>query len=223
MFQLQENYRLSTNSISHSLESISQDPKKMFANKVVTDGSSLIFLFSREARPNIQNVELELTDFTLEELNELFRPCALDPGRTNAYTAAYGCGPESHAIVRYTTDEYYHSLKTKAEVEFKKKKEQTGVDNIEKKFPTAKIISTAKYYQYAQYVLSHCHLLYEFYGPIDGKLKYFNYKNKKKALSESVNILVNGGKKYRKKKNANTKKNRRKKRREQKKCQQFIQ
>jgi hypothetical protein len=81
------------------------DIRKMFANRIVTDGSSVSFVFSRKAKPLDQGVELELTDFTLQEVNAIFNPCAVDPGRTNAFAAAYGFGDNSHTVVKYTTKE----------------------------------------------------------------------------------------------------------------------
>jgi hypothetical protein len=170
----------------------------------------------------MQKVELELSDFTPAEVNEVFQPCAVDPGRTNAYTVAYSCGTESHMVLRYTTKEYYRSLQTPAEQRFQGKKEETGVADLEKSMPTPKTSDKAKYLEYVTYVFAHASELYHFYGPEDGKLKYFKYKNKQMAISEAVNILVNGGRKYRKKKNANTKRRRRKKRREKEGWQKYI-
>jgi hypothetical protein len=55
-------------------------------------------------------------------------------------------------------------------------------------------------YEYVRYVHAHVPDLYQFYGPEDGKLKHFKYKNKQTAISDAVNILANGGKMYRKRK-----------------------
>jgi len=94
-----QRYCTSTDNLLHSHEQLMLDPRKMFANKILTDGSSVSFGFSRKAKPHDQGVELELTDFTLEEVTEIFNPCAVDPGRTNAFTAAYGFGDNSHTVV----------------------------------------------------------------------------------------------------------------------------
>jgi hypothetical protein len=71
-------------------------------------------------------------------------------------------------------------------------------------------------------VLAHLPELFQFYGPEYGKLKYFKYKNKQKAISEAVNILANGGIKYHKKKSGNTKRTRRRKRKEKERLNEFI-
>lgn len=206
----------------HSPEELMLDPKMMFANKILTDGSSVSFVFSRKAKPHDQKVQLELTDFTLEEVVEVFNPCAIDPGRSNAFTAAYGFGDESHMVVKYTTREYYNSLKTPAEESFLQMKQQAGIIEVEKAMPTPKTCDEGKYYEYVHYVLAHVPELYQVYGPEDGKLRYFKYKNKQKAISEAVNILANGGKKYRKKKNGNTKRTRRRKRKQKERLNEFI-
>ena len=88
--------------------------------------------------------------------------------------------------------------------------------------PTPKTSDKAKYLEYVTYVLAHVPDLYQFYGIQDGKLKYFKYKSKQKAISEAVNILVNGGKKYLKIKNGNTKRNRRRKRRKKERSNEYI-
>jgi hypothetical protein len=206
----------------NSYEELMLNPKMMFANKVLTDGSSVSVVFSRKAKPNEQKVQLELTDFTLEEVGELFNPCAIDPGRTNAYTAAYGFGNKSHMVVRYTTKEYYNSPKTSAEKSFLQMKQQAGIMEVEEAMPTAKTCDERKYYEYVHYVLAHVPELYQFYGSEDGKLRWFKYKNKQKAISEAVNILANGGKKYRRKKNGNTKRTRRQKRKKKERLNEFI-
>ena len=93
---------------------------------------------------------------------------------------------------------------------------------METAIPTPETCDEGKYYEYARYVLAHVPSLYHFYGPEDGKLKYFRYKNRQKAISEAVNILTNGGKKYRKKKDGNTKRTRRRKRKKKERLNEFI-
>jgi hypothetical protein len=93
---------------------------------------------------------------------------------------------------------------------------------VETAIPTPKTCDEGKYYEYAHYVLAHVSSLYDFYDPGHGKLKYFRYKNRQKVISEAVNILANGGKKYRKKKDANTKRTRRRKRMKKERLNEFI-
>lgn len=52
--------------------------------------------------------DLELSDFTAEELNTTFHLWGADPGVKNIYTASDDHGVEdSHQIRKYSTDEYY--------------------------------------------------------------------------------------------------------------------
>jgi hypothetical protein len=125
-------------------------------------------------------------------------------------------------LTKYTTKDYCHSLKGSAEEWFLQMKEQTGITEVENATPTAKTCDEGKYFEYVRYMVAHVHELYQFYGIQDGKLKYFKYKSKQKAISEAVNILVNGGKKYRKIKNGNTKRNRRRKRRKKERWNEYI-
>lgn len=52
-------------------------------------------------------VNLELADFNKEEIQTLFRPCFLDPGRKTAYTAHYG----ENEVRSPSTTHYYHAWK----------------------------------------------------------------------------------------------------------------
>ena len=125
-------------------------------------------------------------------------------------------------IRRYTTAEYYNSLKTQAEASRNQDKENRGIARLENSIPSAKTCDTINYLHHVNYVLMNASTLYEFYGPEDGKLRYFRYKNQQKAISEAANIVVNGGKKYRKIKNGNTKRNRRRKRTAKKKMNNSL-
>jgi hypothetical protein len=118
--------------------------------------------------------------------------------------------------------EHYKSLKPTAEKAFLQRKDEAGITEVETAIPTPKTCDEGKYYEYAHYVLAHVSSLYDFYDPGHGKLKYFRYKNRQKVISEAVNILANGGKKYRKKKDANTKRTRRRKRMKKERLNEFI-
>jgi hypothetical protein len=54
--------------------------KMMFANRMLTDGSAVNFVFARSAKPATQKVELELSDFSIAEVQQYLSPCAVDPG-----------------------------------------------------------------------------------------------------------------------------------------------
>jgi hypothetical protein len=203
------------------LNDVTDNPNQIFANKIMTDGSSVVFLFSRKAaHKRVATVDLDLTDFTQEEVNELFEPCAVDPGRTNAMTIAYGCGQDSHMLRNFTTKEYYNAVNSPASKKrLQQEKDTAGITPIETSLPTAKTVNITSYISHVEYLLQHLTDLYQFYGPSNGKEKYFRYKNTQKARSEAVSILVNGGKKYNRGKRKRKKRNRksRKIKREKKK------
>jgi hypothetical protein len=111
----------------------------MFANKLVTDGSTLIVHFSRRKREGVQMVDLTLDDFSADEVDTYLRPCALDPGINNAFTASYGHGEQEHMLLSPTSKEYYTKLKNPPEeARLKARKEACGISRIESNMPSAK-------------------------------------------------------------------------------------
>ncbi|KAI7907125.1 uncharacterized protein BX663DRAFT_573207 [Cokeromyces recurvatus] len=57
-------------------------------------------------------------------------------------------------------------------------------------------------------MLQHMNTLLTFYGFETSKIKWLNYLSSQKAIQESVNILINGVKKYNKSRRKKTKENR---------------
>jgi hypothetical protein len=51
---------------------------------------------------------------------------------------------------------------------------------------------------YLIYIMQHMDILLNFYNFETAKLKWLNYIGSQKAIQESVNILLNGDKKYNK-------------------------
>ncbi|KAI9598146.1 hypothetical protein BDF19DRAFT_420435 [Syncephalis fuscata] len=75
----------------------SEQRRIKFMNSITTDGYSVDFHFYRESRKsNCNNVELSVADFRSEDIAQYFRPCAVDPGISQVFTAAYGHGNEFH-------------------------------------------------------------------------------------------------------------------------------
>jgi len=143
---IMQRYWTSTNNLLHSHEQLKLDPKKMFANKIHTDGFSVSFVFSRKANPHDQNVV----------------------GTDRFYTG------RSHWIIQ--------SMLCTCACTW-------SVPVLWSRRWQAKILQ--------------------------------KYKNKQTAISEAVNILANGGKKYRKKKDGNTKRTRRRKRKKKEHLNDF--
>lgn len=61
--------------------------------------------------------------------------------------------------------------------------------------PSPKTASIQRYMSYINYMLQNMDILLNFYNFEAAKLKWLNYVGSQKAIQESVNILLNGGKK----------------------------
>lgn len=167
----------------------------MFINRVVTDGFSVSFVFARESRSN--GTQLELEDFTAEEVDKYFRPVALDPGRRKIFKAAYGCGEDSHEIRQCSTAEYYNMTGSPQRNKvLHREKKQTGIDRAEGNFPTGKTVDLTLYHARADYFLQHAETLFGFYGLQRAHSRFNAYQGKQRARAELANIIINGGVKY---------------------------
>ena len=145
--------------VSHySLEGLTtlhQTKQQMFRNLVLTDGYTCVVNFSRARRP--ADVDLELQDFNAEEIGRHFRPCAIDPGRTDAFTAEYPDG-QSRSL---GTHEYYSmtgSLARSRQLNIRKR--EHNVQETETNIPTPKVTTLAAFNVHVAYVLRHLHTLF---------------------------------------------------------------
>lgn len=175
--------------------------KQMFRNVITTDGYSCSLHFSRRKpdaeEPLTCHQDLKVEDFCTEEVEEFFRPCAVDPGVTNLITAAYGAGRESHDIRSFSNNEYYAMTGSKRRnYELNKKKEASGIADIESRFPSARTVRMEEYGEYLTYFFRHSQELREFYTFETSKTSFENYQGRQRALEETANILINGGRKY---------------------------
>lgn len=86
----------------------------VLGNIVRSDGFCVDFIFYRRTFDEkgddtlIQNHDLGVDDFSIEEVIQLYRTSFLDPGRKTVYTATMGLDENQHEIRRFTTEEYYH-------------------------------------------------------------------------------------------------------------------
>lgn len=194
---------------------------RAFASRVVTDGVSVNFLFARRrsSSDSISSVELSFEDFTDREVETYFQPIAVDPGRTQVFTASYGSGPTPHEVRRCSSKEYYSMIgSTRRNADLQRQKHQVGVDTIEAQFPTAKTTDMRQYHRYITYLLNHYDTLANFYDISTAQVTFQNYQGRQRARQEMANIIIHGGRKYNPSKRRNTRKNR--KRRKKKKIQQ---
>lgn len=185
----------------------------MFTNMVTTNGFQLSLHFARPAKS--PGMELELSDFKEEEIENYFMPCALDPGRRDIFQAAYGAQNTEHEIRRSSTREYYQwTGSPKRNENLKKARKRNGIEEIESNFPSAKTADITRYSEYVRYLFLHLETLFTFYCfDNDAERRFRAYQGKQRAQEELVNVIVNGGKKY----NSAKRKHRRRNRRERKK------
>lgn len=184
---------------------------KMFLNSIYTDGYTCRVSFCKrihEASP-MNQISLELDDFTHEEVDRYFRPCTVDPNRKDAYVSYHG----NKDIRRLSSAEYYDMSgninRQKMEQERKKR---SGVLQIETQIPSPKTASINCYMIHITYLLRHMNVLFNFYSFDTARINWCNYIGSQRAIENAVNILLNGSKKYNKGRRARTKRNRRERR-----------
>ncbi|KAI7905018.1 uncharacterized protein BX663DRAFT_585107 [Cokeromyces recurvatus] len=107
-------------------------------------------------------------------------------------------------ICRLSSIEYYNMG---GSVRRMKDKQRLGIEKIETDIPSPKTVSVEQFGLYITYMPQHMNTLLTFYGFETSKIKWLNHLSSQKAIQESVNILINGGKKYNKSRRKKTKKN----------------
>lgn len=182
-----------------------------FASRILTDGVAVNFVFARKSpsKDNISGVQLSFDDFTDREVETYFQPVAVDPGRTQVFTAAYGSGYNPHEIRRCSSKEYYSMTGSgRRNASLQRQKHELGIDMIEAQLPTPKTADMRQYHEHISYVLRHYETLARFYDITTAELRFQNYQGVQRAREEMANILISGGKKYNSSKRHNTRKNR---------------
>ena len=177
------------------------------------------FLFARKrgGKDSTDNVQLGFEDFTDAEIATYFEVAAIDPGRTQIFTAAYGSGQERHQIRRCSTSEYYSMTGSKRRNQkLQQEKKEAGILRIEESWPTGKTCNIRQYQSYVAHLLNNFDELSKFYDISRGKMRFDNFQDVQRSREEMANMLVNGGKKYSKSRRKNTQKNRRLRRRHRK-------
>lgn len=192
------------------IDSFRADEKMLFRNKVNTDGFSVDFIFARKKNPkNVLNQQLHVEDFRIDEVDEFFRPVAVDPGVASVLTASYGHGSACHEIRKFFSNEYYAATGSPRRNKYlDKQKQQAGIKDIETGFPTAKIVDPQQYRQYVAYFFRHRESLFRFYGSERAQSRFYDYQGRQRAREEMTNVLINGGRRYNRSKRKKTKRNR---------------
>jgi hypothetical protein len=172
-----------------------------------------VFARQRGGTDSINHVQLGFEDFTDTEIETYFEVAAIDPGRTQAFTAAYGCGQESHQIRRCSTSEYYAMTGSqRRNQKLQSEKRATDIATIENQWPTGKTSNLDRFQLYISHLLENFESLARFYNSTRGKMAFENYQGVQRAREEMANVLINGGKKYNKTKRKKIRKNRKRRR-----------
>ncbi|KAI9354213.1 hypothetical protein BD770DRAFT_474147 [Pilaira anomala] len=90
---------------AQDLSNLHEKSNKVFINEVKTDGYTCRFTFVQARRRTLTatatTTKLELQDFTKAEIDQYFRPCTLDPGRTQVFTSYHGNGQLRQGILLF--------------------------------------------------------------------------------------------------------------------------
>ncbi|KAL1931374.1 hypothetical protein VTP01DRAFT_9516 [Rhizomucor pusillus] len=140
-----------------------KDEGCMFTNQITTNGYQTPFHFARSKKE--REIELELDDFSINEISSYYHPCTLVPGRRDVFNASYGCGSEVHEVRKCSTAEYYGMTGSKRRNQMlSKEKRRLGIEYIESNFPTGKISKAEMFLHYVSYYLWHLETLLDFYN-----------------------------------------------------------
>ncbi|KAL0077735.1 hypothetical protein J3Q64DRAFT_1862305 [Phycomyces blakesleeanus] len=163
---------------------------KMFLNGLYLDGYTCLVLFCRKFQPAlpVEKVSLELKDFSDEEVNEHFRPCAGYIGRKYAFVSYHG----SNDLRSLSSKEYYIMGSTiRRQGKEQEHKKKLGVEKIETNTPTPKTTSCQRYISHIDYMFRHTGVLFNFDGFRIVAIKWRNYIGPQKNIEYSVDILLN--------------------------------
>lgn len=181
--------------------------KVLFGNVVKSDGFCIDFVFYRRAYSEDDDSEsirrhiLTISDFSINEVAESYRPSFLDPGRKSVFTATTGLDTKEHEIRRCSTQEYYHFTGSTAySKRLQQMKDTAGITAIESATPTAKTARNITYCRFLDHILANMDRLFTFYGFDTAKDRFNLYQGKQRAPEMMVNLLLDGGSKYNRKK-----------------------
>ncbi|GAA5808947.1 hypothetical protein MFLAVUS_002347 [Mucor flavus] len=134
----------------------------LFANTIKSDRRATA---RQESKNDIENHDLALKDFEYEEVERMYHPIFIDPGRKAVYTAAIGLDTMDHQIRRCSTKEYYNLTgSTKYLSRLQRLKNMKDLTIIETNISTQKICSSISHERFIQYIINHKDKLFDFYG-----------------------------------------------------------
>ncbi|KAL4213199.1 hypothetical protein AB4K20DRAFT_1864721 [Rhizopus microsporus] len=179
------------------LKNMPEQTGRMFLNGMYTNGYTCRVLLCRKVLPlsTADGVSLELSDFTSDEVDKYFRPCTVNPGRKDAFVSYHG-GAD---VRRLSSTEYYNMSGTvNHQKVLQGRKQSLDMERIETNIPSPKTAFIQRYMLYLTYILQHMDVLFNFYNFETAKPKWLNYIGSQKVIQESIDIVLNGDKKYNK-------------------------
>ncbi|GAA5809482.1 hypothetical protein MFLAVUS_002890 [Mucor flavus] len=172
--------------------------KEMFTNMVCTDGYGIDFILAGPQKQAAALPDLEISDFSLEEIGTRFHLWGVDPGQKNIFTASDGHGEEVHQVWKYSAAEYYTraGFKRTNQRIIDQKNEDGNFLQAERQITTYKTANLQIFILYVHSVLNNLNTLLAFYDDRFTALRFLNYIGRQRADTEMINIFVTGGKKY---------------------------
>ena len=161
----------------------------MFLNSVYTDGYTCRTSFSRKAQPisPYNKVSLEVDDFNSEEIDQYFRPCTVDPNRTDVFVSYHG----GNDLRRLSTAEYYNMNGTVNRRKLEQdRNRRSNIEHIESHIPSPKTANVQQYTAYIIYTFQHYKALTDFYGFNTSRIKWCNYIGAQKSIKNAINKRV---------------------------------
>ncbi|GAA5808661.1 hypothetical protein MFLAVUS_002054 [Mucor flavus] len=156
---------------------LNYNEKEMFTNTVRTDGYVIDFMLAGPKRQLDKLPDLDLNDFTTEEINENFHLWSVDPGQVNIYTASDGHGTNPHQVRKYSTAEYYTraGLKITNQHILNYKNANLQLLEAKRQIITFKTANLERFTEYVRSVLNNLNTLLTFYDDRFTALRFLNY------------------------------------------------
>lgn len=209
---------------SHSLDDLKsrhETGRLMFYAYILTDGVSINFVFAR--RPSPSRLDLYGPDFANAEntTDGRFNIVGLDPGRRDIVTTAGGVGTGVYHNRQVSTKEYRTiSGVTKRRQDLENRKATTTVltdqgnpvamDQLESNLPSLNTANLITMPETIRSRISYFDIASRFYGIEQSRKRFKAYQGQQRSIAATSNIVLNGGKKFRRRIKSKRNKKRRK-------------
>lgn len=171
---------------------------KVYLNTVKIDDVAIDFTCMRSTTNAEKKLaDLELEDFSRDEIENGYHLWAVDLGVTQPFVAVDGHENGPHQVRQMSAKEYRHLAGYDlSNARLAAWKNANNIPSIEGEIPTAKTSNKSTYLQHARYLLASLDTLLEFYGKQVAELRFLNYSGRQRADNEVEQVFVTGGQKY---------------------------